>query len=59
MAAESSTPLAAGANQAKALRETARKGGLKFEAYLPPWLAEWMLDMIERGVFTDPSEACS
>lgn len=57
MTAESSTPQSAGANQAKALRETARKGGLRFEAYLPPRLAEWMLDMIERGIFTDPSEA--
>jgi antitoxin ParD1/3/4 len=43
--------------QAKALREQARAGGLRFEAYLPPDLAEWLLDQIERGVFVDPSEA--
>jgi hypothetical protein len=30
---------------------------LRFEAYLPPGLAEWVLDFVERGVFTDPSEA--
>src|SRR6266853_4439904 len=43
--------------QARALREQAGKGGLRFEAYLPPGLAEWLLDLIERGVFADPSEA--
>ena len=43
--------------QAKALREQARKGGLRFEAYLPSDLAEWLLDLIERDVFVDPSEA--
>jgi antitoxin ParD1/3/4 len=43
--------------QARALREQAGKGGLRFEAYLPPDLAEWLLDLIERGVFADPSEA--
>jgi antitoxin ParD1/3/4 len=43
--------------QARALREQAGKGGLRFEAYLPPDLAEWMLGLIERGVFADPSEA--
>jgi len=43
--------------QAMALREQARKGGLRFEVYLPPSLAEWLLDFVERGVFTDPSEA--
>lgn len=53
----SSDPVTAAAVQAKALREQAREGGLKFEAYLPPALAEWMLDMVERGVFTSPSEA--
>jgi hypothetical protein len=46
-----------GADQAKALREQARKGGLKFDAYLPSDIADWLLDMIERGIFTDPSEA--
>ena len=43
--------------QARALREQARKGGLRFEAYLPPGLADWLLDLIERGVFADPSDA--
>jgi antitoxin ParD1/3/4 len=43
--------------QAKALRQKAGKGGLRFEAYLPPDLAEWLLGLIERGVFADPSEA--
>jgi antitoxin ParD1/3/4 len=43
--------------QAKALREQAQKGGLRFEAYVPPGLAEWLLELIEQGVFVDPSEA--
>jgi hypothetical protein len=43
--------------QARALKEQAAKGGLRFEAYLPPDLAGWLLDLIERGVFADPSEA--
>jgi hypothetical protein len=43
--------------QAKALRELARNGGLRFEAYLPPALADWVLDLVERGVFADPGEA--
>ena len=43
--------------QARALTEQAGTGGLRFEAYLPPDLAEWLLDLIERGVFADPSEA--
>jgi antitoxin ParD1/3/4 len=46
-----------GVEQAKALREQARAGGLRFEVYLPPDLAEWLLDQVERGVFVDPSEA--
>jgi antitoxin ParD1/3/4 len=43
--------------QAHALRAAAAAGGLRFEAYLPPRLAEWVLDFVERGVFADPSEA--
>jgi antitoxin ParD1/3/4 len=43
--------------QAKALREQASKGGLRFEVFLPSGLAEWVLDFVERGVFVDPSEA--
>jgi Arc/MetJ-type ribon-helix-helix transcriptional regulator len=45
------------AAQARALREQARNGGLRFNAYLPIDLADWLLDLIERGVFADPSEA--
>jgi Arc/MetJ-type ribon-helix-helix transcriptional regulator len=43
--------------QAQALRDQARAGGLRFEAYLPPDLADWLLAHIERGTFKDPSEA--
>jgi len=43
--------------QAKTLRQQAGKGGLRFDAYLPPDLAEWLLGLIERGLFADPSEA--
>ncbi len=43
--------------QARALRDQARAGGLRFEAYLPPRLAEWLLAHIEHGTFRDPSEA--
>jgi antitoxin ParD1/3/4 len=46
-----------GVAQAKRLREQARAGGLRFEAYLPPDLAVWLIDLIEHGVFSDPSEA--
>ncbi|MCW5679554.1 MAG: hypothetical protein KIT65_16580 [Xanthobacteraceae bacterium] len=30
---------------------------MRFEAYLPPSLALWLLDRIEQGKFLDPSEA--
>ena len=43
--------------QAKALRSQATQGGLRFDVYLPPDLAEWVLGLVERGVFTDPAEA--
>jgi len=43
--------------QAKRLRDQAAKGGLRFEAYLPPALALWLLDRVEQGKFLDPSEA--
>ena len=43
--------------QARSLREQARKGGLRFEVFLPSSLAEWVLDLVEDGVFTDPGEA--
>ncbi len=44
-------------NQAKRLKEQARSDGLKFETYLTPDLAEWVLDMVEQGIFIDPGEA--
>jgi antitoxin ParD1/3/4 len=43
--------------QAKALRTQAEKGGLRFSVYLPPELASWLLGLVEKGVFLDPSEA--
>jgi len=43
--------------QAKALRTQAEKGGLRFSAYLPPGLADWLLGLIEKGTFIEPSEA--
>lgn len=43
--------------QAQSLRDRARAGGLRFDAYLPPRLADWLLDHIERGTYTDPGEA--
>lgn len=43
--------------QARQLRDQAAKGGLRFEAYLPPALALWLLGRIEQGKFLDPSEA--
>jgi antitoxin ParD1/3/4 len=45
------------AAQAKALRTQAEKGGLRFSAYLPPGLADWLLGLVEKGIFHDPSEA--
>ena len=44
-------------DQAKALCEQARAGGLRFEAYLPGDMADWLLAQVERGHFVDPSEA--
>jgi hypothetical protein len=35
--------------QVRRLRNQAAAGGLKFEAYLPPDLAIWLLDRIERA----------
>jgi antitoxin ParD1/3/4 len=46
-----------GIKQAKALRDQAKAGGLRFQVYLPGGLCEWLLDQIEQGVFVDPSEA--
>ena len=47
----------AGAVHAAALKAQAAAGGLRFEAYLPPDMAVWLLGLIERGTFIDPSEA--
>lgn len=46
------------ANQeAQVVRDAATEGGLRFQAYLPPELALWLLDRIEQGMSIDPSEA--
>lgn len=45
------------AEQAKRLRNQVTEGGLRFEAYLPPSPALWLLDLIEQDRFLDPSEA--
>ena len=44
-------------DQAQTLPDQARAGGLQFEAYLPGSLADWLLEHVEKGHFTDPSEA--
>lgn len=41
----------------RTLREQARAGGLWFETFLPAELADWLLQLIEDGVFTTPNEA--
>src|SRR3546814_20347147 len=43
-------------DQAKALREQARAGGLRLEAYLTGGQADWLLERTERGMFAAPSE---
>jgi hypothetical protein len=39
------------------VRRQAAAGGLRFEAYLPPGLAEWVIGLVEQGVFHSPAEA--
>ena len=39
------------------VRRQAAAGGLRFEAYLPPDLAEWVIGLVEQEVFHSPSEA--
>jgi antitoxin ParD1/3/4 len=39
------------------VRQQAAEGGLIFEAYLPPALAEWVIGLVEHEVFHSPSEA--
>jgi antitoxin ParD1/3/4 len=46
-----------GVEQARQLRDQARKGGLRIEAYLTPDLAEWVLELVEKGVFISPGDA--
>lgn len=53
---EAGETVAARTEQARQLKEMAQKGGLRFEAYLPPDLAIWVLDQMERVDFVDPSE---
>ncbi len=43
--------------QAKTLRAQAEKGGLAFQAWLPPQQALWILDLIEHSKYGDPGEA--
>jgi hypothetical protein len=35
----------------------AATAGLRFEVYLPPGLAEWVLGFVESGAYTSPNEA--
>lgn len=53
----SKTDRDAATSRARELRKTAADGGLRFEVYLPPVLALWLMDRVERGQFLDPSEA--
>jgi antitoxin ParD1/3/4 len=39
------------------VRRQAAEGGLRFEAYLPPSLAEWVISLVEQEIFLSPSEA--
>ena len=48
---------AARMEQARLMRPQAMIGGLRFEVYLPPGLADWLLERIERGIFADPNQA--
>ena len=48
---------AAAVAQAQSLKTQAAEGGLRFEVYLPPELATWLLGLVEEGSFRDPSEA--
>ena len=37
--------------------QQACEGGLRFEAYLPPRLAEWVIALVDQDVFHSPTEA--
>jgi antitoxin ParD1/3/4 len=41
----------------EAVRRQAAESGLRFEAYLPPRLAEWVIALVDQGDFHSPSEA--
>ena len=43
--------------QAKALKTQAAESGLRFDAFLVPTQATWILELVERGDFIDPAEA--
>lgn len=38
-------------------RKQVAEGGLRFQAYLPPSLALRVIELVEQGAFTSPSEA--
>jgi hypothetical protein len=40
-----------------AVRRQAAADGLRFEAYLPPRLAAWVISLVEQEVFHSPAEA--
>lgn len=44
-------------NDIASVRRQAAEGGLIFEAYLPPALAEWVIGLVEHEVFHSPAEA--
>ena len=44
-------------NDIASVRRQAAEGGLRFEAYLPPGLAAWVISLVEQGIFHSPSEA--
>jgi len=39
------------------VRRQAAEGGLRFEVYLPPGLAAWVISLVEQEIFHSPSEA--
>jgi Arc/MetJ-type ribon-helix-helix transcriptional regulator len=41
----------------EAFHQQVSTGGLRFEAYLPPSLASWVIRLVDQGVFHSPSEA--
>jgi hypothetical protein len=40
-----------------AVRWQTAAGGLRFDAYLPPTLAAWVIGLVEQEVFHSPAEA--